>query len=81
MNFDGPISLALYSPKPPSLIIDGPAIPIELFFVAIITSEHPAIAAFPAKQFPETIEIRGTFPLNLEYSLHVFRSNPPELIE
>ena len=65
---------------PPSFIIAGPAIPIELFLVAIITSEQPAIAAFPAKQFPETIEILGTFPLNFAYSLQVGRSKPPELI-
>ena len=42
--------------------------PSEEFIVATIRSEQPAITALPAKQLPETIEIRGTWPESLAQS-------------
>ena len=45
-----PISVGLNTPNPPNSIIAGPPIPIFDPFVAMITSQHPNNAAFPAKQ-------------------------------
>ena len=42
--------------------------PSDASSVATITSEHPAITAFPAKQRPLTIAIRGTFPDSAAHS-------------
>ena len=42
----------------------GPAIPIHEFFVAILKSEHPNKAAFPAKQYPFAIAILRHRPDN-----------------
>ena len=49
-------------PRPPPSIIAGPPMPSEVFSVATIRSEQPAITALPAKQRPATTAIRGTTP-------------------
>ena len=49
--------------SPPASIITGPPIPMFASGVAMITSQLPSSAEFPAKHRPETIPIRGTRPL------------------
>ena len=58
----GPTSSGSTLPRPPPSIIAGPPIPSEVFSVATIRSEQPAITALPAKQRPATTAIRGTSP-------------------
>ena len=61
----GPISVGSNVPSPPPSIMAGPAMPIQESRVAILKSAHPNRAAFPAKQKPLFIAIRGTLPANL----------------
>src|SRR4051794_17002226 len=58
----GPTSSGSTLPRPPPSIIAGPPMPSELFSVATIRSEQPAITALPAKHLPATTAMRGTTP-------------------
>ena len=54
----------------------GPAMPIFVFSVAIITSQHPSNAAFPAKQYPDAIPIVGLNPESWANNANAMVSSP-----
>ena len=58
----GPTSVGANTPRPPPSIIAGPPMPMFESSVAITTSQHPRIAALPAKQYPALTPTSGTVP-------------------
>src|SRR5581483_4984624 len=60
----GPTSSGEYTPSPPPSIMAGPPMPMFDPSVAMTTSQHPRMAALPAKQYPLVMPTNGTSPLS-----------------
>ena len=73
----GPTSSGATTPSPPPSIMAGPPMPRLASGVAMITSQAPASAALPAKQYPDTMATSGTWPDSSAVSRKVGTSRPP----
>ena len=72
----GPTASGAKTPSPPPSIMAGPPMPTVVSAVAMMTSQQPSSAAFPAKHRPPTTPTVGTSPLSLANSANASVSRP-----
>ena len=64
------------TPRPPPSTIAGPPMPMLAPSVAMTTSQHPRMAALPAKQRPDAMPTSGTWPDRPPHSQNARQSRP-----